>query len=53
MQKENYQKRPKLKLPTTDHYYEQEEGQEVEHKKGSPTTTMARITMMIIKEGWE
>ena len=37
-QKENYQKRLKLKLPTTDRYYEQEEGQEGEHKMGTPTT---------------
>ena len=51
MQKENYQKRLKLKLPTTDRYYEQEEGQEGEHKKGSPTitTTMSQETIMTIK----
>ena len=50
MQKENYQKRLKLKLPTTDRYYEQEEGQEEEHKKGTPTTTiMAQEIIMTIK----
>ena len=51
MQKENYQKRLKLKLPITDRYYEQEEGQEGEHKKGlqTITTIMAQETITMIK----
>ena len=44
----NYQKRPRLKLQTIDHYYEQGEDQEVGHKEGMLTIEITTQTMIMI-----